>query len=62
MVNKVMKSMILYLLAITLFFLFVGRTIIDGTFPYIHVEYPIRAVVMIVLVVLVGWIGTIIKY
>jgi uncharacterized membrane protein len=56
-----MKSLILYLLAIILFFLFVGRTTIDGTFPYTHVEYPIRAVVIIVLVVLVGWIGTMIK-
>lgn len=56
-----MKSLILYLLAIILFFLFVGRTTIDETFPYIHVEYPIRAVVIIVLVVLVGWIGTMIK-
>lgn len=56
-----MKSLILYLLAIILFFLFVGRTTIDGTFPYIHVEYPIRAVVIIALVILVGWIGTMIK-
>jgi len=56
-----MKSLILCLIVIVLFFLFEGRTTIDKIFPYIHVEYPIRAVVVIALGLFVGWIGTTIK-
>lgn len=57
-----MKSIILCIIGTLIVFLMLARTTINGVFPYIHMEYPIRALVIIILSGVVGWIGTMIKY
>lgn len=56
-----MKSAILYIIGILVAFLMMAHTTINGVFPYIHMEYPVRALVIIILCGVVGWIGTMIK-
>lgn len=56
-----MKSTILCIIGILIAFLMIARTTINGVFPYIHMEYPIRALVIVILLGVVDWIGTMIK-
>lgn len=56
-----MKSLILCIIGILIVFLMIARTTINGVFPYIHMEYPIRALVIIVMSIVVGMIGMQIK-
>ena len=53
-----MKSLILCIIGILTVFLMIARTTINGVFPYIHMEYPIRALVIVILLGVVGWIVT----
>lgn len=43
-------------------FLILGRTTINGVFPYVHVEYPLRALFVIALGMVIGYVSTLIKY
>ena len=56
-----MKEAILTIIAIVLIFFMIARTTINGVFPYVHMEYPVRGVVVLILSGIVGWIGTLIK-
>ncbi len=56
-----MKSTILCIIGTLIVFLILARTTINGVFPYIHMEYPVRAFVIIILSGVVGWIGTMVK-
>lgn len=56
-----MKSAILFIIGLLIVFLMVADTTINGESPYIHMEYPVRAVVIVILCGVVGWIGTMIK-
>ena len=49
-------------IAILLLFIMIARTTINGVFPYIHMEYPVRAIVIIILSGVVGRIETLIKF
>ena len=55
-------ELIAYIVGLVVCFLFIGHTTINSTFPYIHMEYPIRAIVTLVLILVVGIIGTLIKH
>lgn len=57
-----MKELIMTSIAILLLFIMIARTTINGVFPYIHMEYPVRAIVIIILSGVVGGIGTLIKF
>ena len=57
-----MKELIMASIAILLLFIMIARTTINGVFPYIHMEYPVRAIVIIILSGVVGGIGTLIKF
>ena len=56
-----MKEAILTIIAIVLIFFMIARTTINGVFPYVHMEYPVRGIVVLILSGIVGWIGTLIK-
>ena len=43
-------------------YLMLGRTTVNGVFPYVHVEYPLRALFVIALSVVVGYVSTFIKH
>ena len=57
-----MKSVILCIIGILIMFLFLAHTTINEVFPYIHMEYPIRAIAIIVMSIVIGMIGMQIKY
>lgn len=57
-----MKELIMTSIAILLLFIMIARTTINGVFPYIHMEYPVRAIVIIILSGVVGRIETLIKF
>lgn len=57
-----MKLVILCIIGILIMFLFLARTTINEVFPYIHMEYPIRAIAIIVMSIVIGMIGMQIKY
>lgn len=52
-----MKSTILRIIGILFVFLMIAHTTINGVFPYIHMEYPVRAIAIVVISVIVGLIG-----
>lgn len=52
-----MKSTILNIIGILIVCLMIARTTINGVFPYIHMEYPVRAIAIVVISVIVGLIG-----
>lgn len=39
-------------------FLYIGCTTINSEFPYIHIEYPVRGLVAIILTFVLAWILT----
>lgn len=43
-------------------YLMLGRTTVNGAFPYVHVEYPLRALFVIALSMVIGWVSTFIKH
>ncbi len=43
-------------------YLMLGRTTVNGVFPYVHVEYPLRALFIIAVSVVFGYISTFIKH
>ena len=43
-------------------FLMLGRTTINGVFPYVHIEYPLRAFFVVAMSVVIGWVSTLIKH
>lgn len=52
-----MKSTTLRIIGILFVFLMIAHTTINGVFPYIHMEYPFRAIAIVVISVIVGLIG-----
>lgn len=56
-----MKSAILFIIGMFIVLIMIGDTTINGESPYIHMEYPVRAVVIVIFCGVVGWIGTMIK-
>ena len=43
-------------------FLMLGRTTINGVFPYVHIEYPLRGLFVIAMSIVIGWVSTLIKH
>ena len=43
-------------------FLMLGRTTVNGVFPYVHIEYPLRALFVIAMSVLIGYLSILIKH
>ena len=43
-------------------FLMLGRTTINGVFPYVHVEYPLRGLFVIAMSFVICWVSTLIKH
>lgn len=56
-----MKSAMLFIIGMFIVFIMIADATINGEPPYIHMEYPVRAVVILILCGVVGWIGTMIK-
>lgn len=52
-----MKLTILRIIGIIIVFLMIAHTTINGVSPYIHMEYPVRAIAIVVISVIVGLIG-----
>lgn len=59
---KDIVTLLIFGIALMLVYLMLGRTTVNGAFPYVHVEYPLRALFIIAVSVVVGWISTFIKY
>lgn len=51
------KDTILCLIVSIYMFLYVGRTTINKVWPYIHIEYPVRAAVITCFLLLIVWIA-----
>lgn len=43
-------------------FLFSGQTTINGVFPYVHVAYPLRALFVIAMGIVIGLVSVLIKH
>ena len=43
-------------------FLMLGRTTVNGVFPYVHIEYPLRALFVIAMAIVIGWVSVLIKH
>ena len=43
-------------------FLMLGRTTVNGVFPYVHIEYPLRAFFVLAMSVLIGYLSILIKH
>ena len=58
------KIIALLILGIVLVFVFLmlGRTTINGVFPYVHVEYPLRALFVIAMGIVIGSVSVLIKH
>lgn len=52
-----MKDVILCMIATIYVFLYEGRTTINKIWPYIHIEYPVRAAAITCFLVLIVWIA-----
>lgn len=48
-----MKSTILCIIGIFIAFLMMAHSTINGVFPYIHMEYPVRAIAIFVMSIIV---------
>lgn len=60
-----MKDIVILLIfgiGLVFVFLMLGRTTINGVFPYVHIEYPLRALFVIALGVVIGYVSTFIKH
>lgn len=57
------KIVALLIVGIVLVFVFLmlGRTTINGVYPYLHIEYPLRGLFVIVMSV-IGWVAILIKH
>lgn len=51
-----------YIFFLLIIFLFVGRTEINDVFPYVHVEYPLRGLFVVVGIVLIAYYSNQIKF
>ena len=43
-------------------FLMLGRTTVKGVFPNVHIEYPLRALFVIAMAIVIGWVSVLIKH
>ena len=43
-------------------FLMLGRTTVNGVFPCVHVEYPLRALFVIAMGIVIGYLSILIKH
>ena len=59
---KDIVTLLIFGIALMLVYLMLGRTTVNGVFPYVHIEYPLRALFVIVLSMVIAWIATFIKH
>ena len=43
-------------------FLMLGRTTVNGVFPYVHIEYPLRGLFVIAMSCVIGYLSILIKH
>ena len=43
-------------------FLMLGRTTVNGVFPYVHVAYPLRGLFVIAMGIVIGLMSALIKH
>lgn len=59
---KDIVTLLVFGIALVLVYLMLGRTTVNGVFPYVHVEYPLRALFVIALSMVIGWVSTFINH
>lgn len=59
---KEIIALLIFGIGLVLAFLFLGRTTINGVFPYVHVEYPLRALFVIAMGIVIGYLSILIKH
>lgn len=59
--EKIIALLIVRIVLVCIF-LMLGRTTVNGVFPYVHVEYPLRALFVFAMSFVIGWVSTLIKH
>lgn len=55
-------TLLIFGIGLVFVFLMLGRTTVNGVFPYVHIEYPLRALFVIAMSCVIGWMSTLIKH
>ena len=59
---KEIVTLLIFGIGLVFVFLMLGRTTVNGVFPYVHIEYPLRALFVSAMSVLIGWVSILIKH
>ena len=59
---KEIVTLLVFGIGLVFVFLMLGRTTINGVFPYVHIEYPLRSFFVLALSFVIGWVSTLIKH
>lgn len=59
---KLIVTLLVIGIGLVFAFLLVGQTTINGVFPYVHIEYPLRAFFVLALSFVIGWVSTLIEH
>ena len=59
---KEIIALLIFGIGLVFVFLMLGRTTINGVFPYVHVEYPLRGLFVIAMSFVICWVSTLIKH
>lgn len=59
---KEIVTLLVFGIGLVFAFLFSGQTTINGVFPYVHIEYPLRALFVIAMGIVIGLVSALIKH
>ena len=59
---KEIVTLLIFGIGLVFVFLMLGRTTVNGVFPYVHIEYPLRALFVIAMSVLIVFVSIQIKH
>ena len=59
---KEIIALLIFGIGLVLAFVFLGRTTVNGVFPYVHVESPLRALFVIAMGIVIGLVSALIKH
>ena len=59
--EKIIALLIVGIVLVSVF-LMLGRTTVNGVFPYVHIEYPLRALFVIAMGIVSGLMSVLIKH
>lgn len=59
---KEIVTLLIFGIGLVFVFLMLGRTTVNGVFPYVHIEYPLRAFFVLAMAIVIGLVSALIKH